>query len=80
MHHKVFRETLAEELAEVGSPSTARPGPPPAPSGAHHRPVHISGRLRCRHCHAKTPLKCSSCDVPLCLVPGCDCYNNLYKL
>ncbi|KAK9532194.1 hypothetical protein VZT92_009592 [Zoarces viviparus] len=81
MHQKAFRETLAKELAEVGSPSTARPGPPPAPSGAHHRPVHISGRstagrLKCRHCHAKTPVKCSSCDVPLCLVPGRDCYNN----
>ncbi|KAM6901652.1 piggyBac transposable element-derived protein 4 [Lycodopsis pacificus] len=81
MHQKAFRESLAKELAEVGSRSTARPGPPPAPSGAHHRPVHISGRstagrLKCRHCHAKTPVKCSSCDVPLCLVPGRDCYHN----
>ena len=24
---------------------------------------------------AKTPLKCSSFDVPLCFVPGRDCYN-----
>ena len=28
---------------------------------------------QCQHCHAKTPLKCSSCDVPLCFVPGPDC-------
>lgn len=80
MNQKAFRETLAEELAEVGSHSTARPVPSPAPHNAHHRPVHISGnsttgRLKCRQCHAKTPLKCSSCDVPLCFIPGRDCYN-----
>ncbi|XP_031732493.1 piggyBac transposable element-derived protein 4-like [Anarrhichthys ocellatus] len=81
MHQKTFRETLAEELAEVGSPSTARPVPPPAARRAHHRPEYVSGnsatgRLKCRHCHAKTPLKCSSCDVPLCLDPGRVCYND----
>ncbi|XP_049901382.1 piggyBac transposable element-derived protein 4-like [Epinephelus moara] len=78
---KAFRETLAEQLAEAGSVSTARPVPTPAPWAAHHRPVHISGhsttgRLKCRQCHLKTPLKCPSCDVPLCFVPGRDCYND----
>ncbi|XP_031159986.1 piggyBac transposable element-derived protein 4-like [Sander lucioperca] len=81
LHQKAFRETLAVELAEAGSSSTATPGPPPAPRGAHHRPVHISGhstagRLKCRQCHAKTPVKCSSCDIPLCFVAGRDCYND----
>ncbi|XP_068451459.1 piggyBac transposable element-derived protein 4 [Clinocottus analis] len=81
MTHKAFREALAEELAAVGSPSTTKPNPPRAPRGAHHRPVHISGdstagRLRCRHCHQKTPVKCSSCDEALCFVAGRDCYND----
>ncbi|KAJ8415070.1 hypothetical protein AAFF_G00007680 [Aldrovandia affinis] len=43
LHQKAFRETLVKELAGVGSHFTARPVPPPAPRGAHHRPVHISG-------------------------------------
>ncbi|XP_069570766.1 piggyBac transposable element-derived protein 4 [Brachyistius frenatus] len=81
MNQKAFRETLATELAAAGSPTTAKPAPPTPPQGAHHRPVHISGsstvgRLKCRHCHAKTPVKCSSCDVPLCFVPSRDCYND----
>ena len=81
LHQKAFRETLAVELAEAGSSSTATPEPPPAPRGAHHRPVYISGhstagRLKCRQCHAKTPVKCSTCDIPLCFVAGRDCYND----
>uniref|UniRef100_A0A8P4KPQ4 PiggyBac transposable element-derived protein domain-containing protein n=1 Tax=Dicentrarchus labrax TaxID=13489 RepID=A0A8P4KPQ4_DICLA len=80
LNQKDFRETLAEQLAQVGSPSTARPVPPPPPPRPHHRPVYITGhrangRLKCRQCHAKTPLKCASCDVPLCLVVRQDCYN-----
>ncbi|XP_052010391.1 piggyBac transposable element-derived protein 4-like [Xyrauchen texanus] len=84
MHQKAFRETLAEELAEFGSHSTAipkYPSPLCRSSSAHHRPVYINGnstngRLRCRQCQAKTPVKCSSCDVPLCFVPKRDCYND----
>ncbi|TDH12190.1 hypothetical protein EPR50_G00070010 [Perca flavescens] len=81
LHQKAFRETLAVELEEAGSSSTATREPPPAPRGAHHRPVHISGhstagRLKCRQCHAKTPVKCSTCDIPLCFVTGRDCYND----
>ena len=73
MSQKAFRDTLVEELAEVGSPSTARLVPSLAPHGAHHRPVHIAGhstagRLKCMQCRAKTPIKCSSCDVPLCFI------------
>ncbi|KAJ8415069.1 hypothetical protein AAFF_G00007670 [Aldrovandia affinis] len=80
LHQKAFRETLVKELAGVASHFTARPVPPPAPRGAHHRPVHISGdstagRLRCRQCQGKAPVKCSSCNVPLCFVPTRDCYN-----
>ncbi|XP_034404934.1 piggyBac transposable element-derived protein 4 [Cyclopterus lumpus] len=80
MSQKAFRETLAEQLAEAGSPSTATPAPPPAPHGPHHKPVYITGsstagRLKCHQCHKKTPLKCSSCDVALCLIPTRDCYN-----
>ncbi|XP_029299578.1 piggyBac transposable element-derived protein 4-like [Cottoperca gobio] len=82
LSQRAFRETLAQQLAKVGSSSTARPVPPPSTSSpeAHHKPVYISGdstsgRLKCKHCHAKTPLKCSSCNVALCLVSGRDCYN-----
>ncbi|XP_067283804.1 piggyBac transposable element-derived protein 4-like isoform X2 [Pseudorasbora parva] len=75
MHQKAFRETLIDELA-----AAAGAGLPPTPHRAHHKPAHISGdsttgRLRCRHCQAKTPVKCSSCDVPLCFLPSRDCYN-----
>jgi hypothetical protein len=77
MHQKAFRETLVEELAAAAG----RPAPSHTPRTAHHMPVHISGhstagRLRCRHCQAKTPVKCSSCDVPLCFLPNRDCYND----
>ncbi|XP_060942279.1 piggyBac transposable element-derived protein 4-like [Limanda limanda] len=80
LRQKEFRETLIQELAEAGSPSASMPLPLPAPPTAHHMPVHISGhstkgRLRCRECSLRTPLKCSSCDVALCLRPGRDCYN-----
>ncbi|CAB1435101.1 unnamed protein product [Pleuronectes platessa] len=61
MAQKTFRETLIEELVEAGSPTTARTVPPPAPVIAHHRPVYISGHS------TNGRLKCSSCDVPLCL-------------
>jgi len=79
---KAFRETLVVELAELGS--DLPPGPSsaivPQPT-ASHRPVHISGdstagRLKCRHCGVKTPVKCSTCDVALCFVPKRDCYND----
>ncbi|XP_067101180.1 piggyBac transposable element-derived protein 4-like [Osmerus mordax] len=77
---KAFRETLAEELAEVGC-HTGRAKVPSAPPTAHHRLVHISGdstagRLKCRNCGAKTPVKCYTCDMALCFVPKRDCYND----
>ncbi|KAM9322166.1 piggyBac transposable element-derived protein 4-like [Pholidichthys leucotaenia] len=80
LSQKAFRETLAKQLAEVGSPSSATPAQPPPAARAHHRPAYISGsstsgRLKCRQCHKKTPMKCSTCDTPLCLVPERDCYN-----
>ncbi|XP_053285394.1 piggyBac transposable element-derived protein 4-like [Pleuronectes platessa] len=80
MAQKTFRETLIMELAEAGSPTTARTVPPPAPFTTHHRMVYISGhstngRLKCRLCHAKTPTKCPACDVSLCFLPSRDCYN-----
>ncbi|XP_041661917.1 piggyBac transposable element-derived protein 4-like [Cheilinus undulatus] len=81
---KAFRETLAEQLAQVGSATTSTPAPSaPAPSTSgpsHHKPVYISGdsskgRLKCRQCHSKTPVKCGSCNIPLCFVANRDCYN-----
>ncbi|XP_042370479.1 piggyBac transposable element-derived protein 4-like [Plectropomus leopardus] len=79
MNQKAFRETLVEELAEAGSPST--PVPPPAPRRRSHLPVYISGhstegRLRCKHCQMKTPTKCRTCDVPLCFVLKRNCYTD----
>ncbi|XP_057178449.1 piggyBac transposable element-derived protein 4-like [Triplophysa rosa] len=76
MHQKAFRETLVEELAAAAK----IPAPSSTPRSKHHKPVHITahstmGRLRCRQCQAKTPVKCSSCDIPLCFVPNRDCYN-----
>ncbi|KAM3849815.1 nipped-B-like protein B [Diretmus argenteus] len=61
MMQKTFRETLLQELADVGSSSTATPRPEPAARGAHHRPVYLSvdrtqGRLKCRQCKRKTPI------------------------
>ncbi|XP_041649204.1 piggyBac transposable element-derived protein 4-like [Cheilinus undulatus] len=83
---KAFRETLAEQLAQVGSAPPSTPAPPaPAPAPAtsdtwHHKPVYIAGdsskgRLKCRQCHSKTPVKCRSCNIPLCFVANRDCYN-----
>ncbi|XP_068444781.1 piggyBac transposable element-derived protein 4-like [Clinocottus analis] len=80
LQQRAFRESLAEELAEAGSRSRARRPTPPVPL-PHHRPVHIKGhstdgRLRCKLCPCKTPVKCSTCDVALCFISGRDCYND----
>ncbi|XP_051808612.1 piggyBac transposable element-derived protein 4-like [Acanthochromis polyacanthus] len=87
MNQKAFRETLAEDLARMGSAPTDMPvqGPAPAPAPApapptRHRMMYISGdstasQLKCRICHSKTLVKCVTCDVLLCFLPGRDCYN-----
>ncbi|KAJ0067088.1 hypothetical protein NL108_011273 [Boleophthalmus pectinirostris] len=84
MHQKAFRETLVLELAEAGAISTEREEE--SRKETHHRLVHIvasgdktQGRLKCRKCHAKTAVKCSTCDVPLCFQPQRDCYNDWHK-
>ncbi|XP_047671699.1 piggyBac transposable element-derived protein 4-like [Tachysurus fulvidraco] len=86
MTQMAFHETLVMELKAVGSTTTAplQP-PPPAPQGAAHKPVHFSldsavGRRRCVHCHQKTTVKCSSCDVSLCFTNSRDCYNTWHTL
>ncbi|KAM9342045.1 piggyBac transposable element-derived protein 4-like [Pholidichthys leucotaenia] len=76
---KAFRETLAEQLAQVHT-LPAMPSPPRPTPTAHHRIIYISGhstngRALCWECRKKTPLKCATCNVPLCLVPNRDCYN-----
>uniref|UniRef100_A0A3Q1H2U2 PiggyBac transposable element-derived protein domain-containing protein n=1 Tax=Acanthochromis polyacanthus TaxID=80966 RepID=A0A3Q1H2U2_9TELE len=70
MNQKAFRETLAQDLARMGSAPTDMPvqGPAPAPAAAHHRVIYISGdstagRLRCRNCHRKTPVKYGACEM-----------------
>lgn len=82
MNLKSFRESLAEQLMVLGS-HRETPGSslkPPNRSKEQHRLAYISsdrtdGRLKCRLCHAKTAVKCSTCDTPLCFVPQRDCYN-----
>ena len=64
---KAFRETLAVELAELGSHLSPGPSSFSQTTGS-HRLVHINGnstagRIKCRHSGAKTALNCSSCDV-----------------
>uniref|UniRef100_A0A672HNV6 PiggyBac transposable element-derived protein domain-containing protein n=1 Tax=Salarias fasciatus TaxID=181472 RepID=A0A672HNV6_SALFA len=78
LNQKAFRETLAEELAKMGSPP-GDPTPPNAPP--HHRLEYISGdstagRQKCRNCHRKTPVQCGTCDAPLCFLAGRDCYRD----
>lgn len=82
MTQKAFRESLAEQLRILGS-HRETPGSSlelPDPSKEQHRLVYIGSdrtdsRLKCRLCHAKTAVKCSTCDKALCFVPQRDCYN-----
>ncbi|XP_030578579.1 piggyBac transposable element-derived protein 4 isoform X2 [Archocentrus centrarchus] len=83
MHQKAFRETLAVELSMVGPQQSTSQQEHLEP---HHRLVHIndsgertSGRLKCRKCHAKTPVKCATCNMPLCFVANRDCYNEWHR-
>lgn len=81
---KAFRETLVDQLAEMGLRSTSTPAPSATPGPAEsaagrHRLLYISGdstkgRLKCRQCHAKMPLK-----VPYtCLVSARNGYDALH--
>ncbi|KAJ0009429.1 hypothetical protein NQD34_001131 [Periophthalmus magnuspinnatus] len=80
MPQKAFRETLVLELAEAGVIRTQQEE---GSREGHHRLVHINpgggmtqGRLKCRKCHAKTSVKCSTCNIPLCFQPQRDCYSD----
>lgn len=82
MTQKAFRETLAERLMLLGSSKvTTRPSQEPAGlQNQQHRLVFIgfdrtTDRQKCRMCGSKTPVKCSTCDKPLCFVTQRDCYN-----
>ncbi|XP_008395374.1 piggyBac transposable element-derived protein 4-like [Poecilia reticulata] len=79
---KVFRELLVEQLFEAGTErATAAPPQAPEPTETHHRLVYLTsdwadGWQKCKVCKTKTPVKCSSCNIPLCFSPQRDCYND----
>ncbi|XP_008434350.1 piggyBac transposable element-derived protein 4-like [Poecilia reticulata] len=72
---KAYRETLADQLMDLG-PKRSASAALPAPR-LQHRLTYITqdrtaGRRRCRMCQFRTAVKC---DKPLCFVPTRDCYN-----
>ncbi|CAB1416834.1 unnamed protein product [Pleuronectes platessa] len=86
MAQKTFRETLIMELAEAGSPTTARTVPPPAPVTTHHRMVYISGHStndpsmcmggdiligHYKDLHKPPPAVCLCVSSPVLLLNGC---------
>lgn len=81
LSQKEFRERLILELDEEAKRLTQDEGR--AFVMQRHRLVHIiseggktHGRLKCRKCHVnKTPVKCATCDTPLCFQQNRDCYN-----
>lgn len=80
---KAFREALVAELAGTGPPS-APAQIRPIPSTDSHLPKYISGdssigRRKCKMCTFKTPVKCATCDVPLCFVPKRDCFTSWHE-
>ncbi|KAK7882854.1 hypothetical protein WMY93_029028 [Mugilogobius chulae] len=83
-----FRETLMSELDDEAKRlrNTQDEGNR-APVKKGHRLVHITseggktyGRLKCRKCKVnKTPVKCATCDIPLCFQQKRDCYNEWHE-
>ncbi|KAG1946326.1 piggyBac transposable element-derived protein 4-like [Pimephales promelas] len=80
---KAFREALVRELAGTG-PEYAPDRLAPVRCTGSHLAKYLSGdsttgRLRCKMCQSKTPIKCATCEVALCFVPKRDCYNKWHK-
>ena len=81
-------EELADQgPASTSQPSTSCITAPPNPAASHKlhyftegqnvakRDAGSVGRRLCTLCHKKTPVGCSTCDVPLCFVANRDCFN-----
>ncbi|MGL6082107.1 MAG: hypothetical protein ACRC4N_06460, partial [Gammaproteobacteria bacterium] len=86
LSHKEFRERLLSELATQSSTSDA-PEPSTSATAAAEQclPEYFgsdaaSGRRVCALCKLaglkiKTPMYCTKCNVPLCLVPSRNCFS-----
>uniref|UniRef100_A0A3Q3MT12 PiggyBac transposable element-derived protein domain-containing protein n=1 Tax=Mastacembelus armatus TaxID=205130 RepID=A0A3Q3MT12_9TELE len=77
---KSFREALVLQLLDCGSPSPVASTSAAPPSAPTHKPEYIKGdstigRRNCRQCGRKTPIICTTCQVPLCFVAQRDCFN-----
>ena len=85
---QVLIEELADQgPASTSQPSTSRITAPPNPAASHKlhyftegqnvakRDAGSVGSQLCTLSHKKTPVGCSTCDVPLCFVAKRDCFN-----
>uniref|UniRef100_A0AAV2KF00 PiggyBac transposable element-derived protein domain-containing protein n=1 Tax=Knipowitschia caucasica TaxID=637954 RepID=A0AAV2KF00_KNICA len=87
-----FREELISQLHQRGSLSTSTNRPQTQSATTTHIPVFFSegkdinkanaasiGRRHCKLCHMRTPLGCETCNVPLCVQPTRNCYQQWHQ-
>lgn len=90
MTQKLFKEALIQELADHGSPSTST-SDQPKPAAIHLPMYFTEGQdipkeqtnsvdsRNCKLCNKKTPVGCTVCQVPLCLVPTRNCFRDYHQ-